>query len=119
MHSKAHTAPTAPLVLHRTRIHKCAMKRFGINGQMLNKLFLIVIYNFSLVKAAVNAAPVYKFRNGVNKMLQYFLFSMAKGRTKNIAHLSIAEGSSFCSLDRCIYDCKLGNEKKRFNPSAL
>jgi hypothetical protein len=58
MHSKAHIAQTAPLVFHRTRIHKCAMKTFGINGQMLNKLFFIVIYRFSLVKAAVNAAPI-------------------------------------------------------------
>jgi hypothetical protein len=38
---------------------------------------------------------------------------MAKGGTKTIAHLSIAEGSSFWSLDRRIYDCKLHNEKKK------
>ncbi len=37
---------------------------------------------------------------------------MVKGGTKTIAHLSIAEGSSFWSLDRRIYDCKLRNEKK-------
>ncbi len=59
---------------------------------MLNKLFLIVIYHFSLVKAAVKAAPVCKFHNGVNKMPQFLLFSMAKGGTKNITHLSIADG---------------------------
>ncbi len=43
---------------------------------------------------------------------------MAKGVTKTIAQMSIAEGSSFWSLDRRIYDCKLRNEKKRFNPSG-
>jgi hypothetical protein len=29
------------------------MKKFGINGQWRNKLFLIVIHHFSLVKAAM------------------------------------------------------------------
>jgi hypothetical protein len=43
------------------------MKKFGINSQMRNKLFLIVIYRFRLVKAAMNAAHVCKSRNGVNK----------------------------------------------------
>jgi hypothetical protein len=56
MRSKAHTALTAPLVLHRT------MKKLYINGQWRKKLFLIVIYRFSLVKAAVNAPRVCKFR---------------------------------------------------------
>ncbi len=88
------------------------MKKFGINGQMQNKLFLIVIYRFSLVKAAMTDAWVCKLRHGVNKMPQFLLFSFAKGGTKTIAHLSIAEGSSFWSLDRLIYDCKLQNEKK-------
>jgi hypothetical protein len=37
---------------------------------------------------------------------------MAKGGTNTIAHLSIAEESSFWSLDRGIYNCKLRNEKK-------
>jgi hypothetical protein len=95
MRSKAHPAPNVPLVLHRTRSHKCAMKQFGINGQMRNESFLFVIYCFSLVKAAMNAACVSKLRNGVNKMPQFPLFSMAKGRTNTIVHLSIAEGSSF------------------------
>jgi hypothetical protein len=60
MRSKAHTDPTAPLVLHRTGIDKCAMKKFGINGQLRNKLFLIVIRRFSLVKAAMNAPRISK-----------------------------------------------------------
>jgi hypothetical protein len=71
-------------------------KKIIINSQMRNKPFLIVIYRSSLVKAAMNAARLCKLRNGVNKETpQFLLFSMAKGRTKTIAHLSIAEGSSF------------------------
>ncbi len=94
MPSKAHTAVSAPLVLHHTRIYKRAMKKIIINGQMLNKYFLIVIYHSSLVKAAMNAALVCKLLNGVKTMPQFHLFSLAKGGTKTIAHL-IAEGSSF------------------------
>ncbi len=37
---------------------------------MQKKLFLIVIYRFSFVKAAMNAARIYKLRNGVNKTPQ-------------------------------------------------
>ncbi len=74
MRSKAHTALTAPLVLHHTRIYKCAMKKIITNGQMRNKPLLIVIYRSSLVKAAMNAARVCKLRNGVNKTPQFLLF---------------------------------------------
>jgi hypothetical protein len=81
------------------------MKKIIINGQMRNIPFLIVIYHSSLVKAAMNAACVCKLHNGVNKRSQFLLFSMAKGGTKTIAHLSIVEGLSFRSLDRRIYDC--------------
>jgi hypothetical protein len=48
----------------------------------------------------------------LTKRLHYFHFSIAKGGTKTIGHLPIAEGLSFRSLDRCIYDCKRRNEKK-------
>ncbi len=96
MRSKAHNVLIAPLVLHPSRIYKCAMKKIIINGQMQNKPFLIVIYRSSLVKAAMNAVRVCKLRNDViitPQFLQFLLFSMAKGGTKTIAHLSIAEGS--------------------------
>jgi hypothetical protein len=79
MRSKAHTALTAPLVLHHTRIYKCAMIKIIFNGQMRNKLFLIVIYHSSLVKGAMNAARVCRLRNGVKKTPNFLLFSMAKG----------------------------------------
>jgi hypothetical protein len=62
----------------------------------------IVIHRFSLVKAAMNAPRICKLRNVVNKTPQFLLFSTAKGGTKTIAHLSIAEGSSFLSLGRRI-----------------
>ncbi len=39
MRSKAHTTVTAPLVLYHTRIYKCAMKKFGFNGQCVMNLF--------------------------------------------------------------------------------
>jgi hypothetical protein len=79
MRSKVHTALTAPLVLHRTRIYKRAMKKIIFNGQRRNKHFLIVIYHSSLEKGAMNAACLCKLLNGVKKMPQFLLFSMAKG----------------------------------------
>ncbi len=95
MRSKAHTTLTVLMVLHHTRIYKRAMNKFIINGQMRNKLFLIVIYHSSLVNVALNAARVCKLCNGVKKTTQFLLISLAKGGTKTIANLSIAEGSSF------------------------
>jgi hypothetical protein len=78
MRSKAHTALTAPLVLHHTRIYKRAMKKIIINGQRRNKHFLIVIYHSSLVKGAMNAACLCKLRNGVKKRLNFFFFQWPK-----------------------------------------
>ncbi len=78
MRSKAHTALTAPLVLHRTRIYKCAMNKIIINGQRRNEHFLIVIYHSSLVKVAMNAARLCKMRNGVKKRLNFFFFQWPK-----------------------------------------
>jgi hypothetical protein len=68
------------------------MKKFCFNGQMRNEPFLIVIYHSTLVKGAMNAARICKLCNGVKKNPQFLLFSQAKGGTKTIAHLSIAEG---------------------------
>jgi hypothetical protein len=78
MRSKAHSALTAPLVLHRTRIYKRAMKKIIFNGQRRNKHFLIVIYHSSLVKGAMNAARLCKLRNGVKKRLNFFYFQWKK-----------------------------------------
>jgi hypothetical protein len=80
--SKAHTALTAPLVFNHTRIHKCAMKKFGFNGQLGNEPFLIVIYHSSLVKGAMNAARVCKFLNGVKKRLNFFFFHRPKAEQR-------------------------------------
>ena len=66
---------TAPLVLHHTRIYKCAMKKPGFNSQMRNEPFFIVIYHFSLVwmlRAFVNCAMVLK------KRLSFFNFQWSK-----------------------------------------
>ncbi len=78
MRSKAHTALNVPLVLHHTRIYKCAMKKIIFNGQMWNELFLIVIYQSSLVKGTMNAARVCKLRNGVKKTHKFLLFQWPK-----------------------------------------
>ncbi len=78
MRSKAHSALTAPLVLHHTRIYKCARKKSGFNSQMRNEPFLIVIYHSSLVKGAMNAARLCKLRNGVKKRLSFFYFQWQK-----------------------------------------
>jgi hypothetical protein len=67
------------LVLHNTRIYKCAMKKIIFNGQRRNKQSLIVIYHSSLVKGAMNAARHCKLRNGFKKTPQFLLFSMEKG----------------------------------------
>ncbi len=58
------------------------MKKFIINGQMRNKLYLIVIYRFSLVKAAMNAVGVCKLRNGVKKRLSFFFFQLPKAEQR-------------------------------------
>jgi hypothetical protein len=92
MRSKAHTALTAPLVLHHTRIYKRGMKKIIINGRMGNTHFLIVIYHSSLVKATMNAVNCAMM---LKKCLDFLLFSQAKGGTKTLTHLSIAEGLSF------------------------
>jgi len=55
------------------------MKKIIFNGQRRNKHFLIIIYHSSLVKGAMNAARLFKLRNGVKKTPQFLLFSMEKG----------------------------------------
>ncbi len=79
MRNKAHSALTAPLVLHPTRVYKCAMEKFVFNCQMRNEPFLIFIYHSLLVKGTMNAARVCTLRNGVKKTPQFLIFSMAKG----------------------------------------
>jgi hypothetical protein len=76
LRSKAHTALTAPLVLHHTRIYKRAMKKIIFNGQMRNKHILIVIYHSSLVKAGRNSGQ--KAQKGPQKKI-----SGRKGAAEN------------------------------------
>jgi hypothetical protein len=65
------------------------MKKNGINCQLGNKLFLIVIFHFSLVKAPMNAPHLCKLRNdcltGIGhdemvfeKRLHFFIFQLPK-----------------------------------------
>ena len=88
MRSKAHTALTAPLVLRCTRLDKCAMKKFGINGELRNKLFLIIIHRSSLVKAAMNAPRICKMRNGVSKTPSISSFFNCQRRNEYSPELS-------------------------------
>jgi hypothetical protein len=85
LRSKAHTAPTALLVLHRTKIGKCAIKIFGINCQLWNKLF----HRHSLVKAAMNDQHLCKLRKEcltgichgamvLTKRLYFLIFQLSK-----------------------------------------
>jgi hypothetical protein len=90
MRRKAHSALTAPLVLHHTRIYKCAMKKFGFNCQMQNEPFLIVIYHSSLVKGAMNAARVCKLRNGVKKNASISFIFNGQRWTKCAMNISTA-----------------------------
>jgi hypothetical protein len=92
MCSKAHNAPTAPLVLHHTRTDKCAIKKNCINGHLRNKLYFDFHLSFSLVKIIMNAPRICKLPNDLKKIASISSFSIAKGGTKTIAHLSVAEG---------------------------
>jgi hypothetical protein len=58
----AHTAQAAPFVLHRTRIGKGGMKKFGINFQRRRELFFIVTFHFSIGKFTMNAPRFWKLR---------------------------------------------------------
>jgi hypothetical protein len=86
MSSKAHTALTAPLVLHRTRIEKNATKKFIINGQWRNKLFLIIINRFSLGKTAINAPRVCKLRQNCLTVIDQCAMVL---KTPQFLHFSI------------------------------
>jgi hypothetical protein len=84
--------------------------------------FFIVLFHSSIGESGMNVQRLCKLRkrpsyrwpwgNGFNKTATFLNFPIAKGGTRTIAHLLIAEGWSFRSLDRRIYDCKLRNEKK-------
>jgi hypothetical protein len=52
-------------------------------------IYYIVIYRFSFVKAAMNAAHVCKLRSGVNKTPQFMRYSMAKRWGKTIGHSAL------------------------------
>jgi hypothetical protein len=89
MRSKLHTALTAPLVLHRTKLDKCAMKKFSIKAKLCNKLFLVVIHRFSLVKAAMNALAFVKCAMVGAKCPQFLLFPTAQVRNEYLFSAAI------------------------------
>jgi hypothetical protein len=54
----------------------------------------------------------WQWRNGDSKTPPFLHFPIVKAGAKTIGHLPIAEGLSFRSLDRHIYDYKLRKKKK-------
>jgi hypothetical protein len=98
MRSKAHNALIASLVLHHTRLYKCAMKKLGFNCQMRKEPFLIVIYHSSLVKGAMNAGRVCKLRNGVKKKTSISSFFTGQRRNKDHSALVSCGGIEFFQL---------------------
>jgi hypothetical protein len=78
------------LVLHNTRIYKCAMKKIIFNGQRRNKHFFIVIYHSSLVIGAMNAARLCKLRNDLKKNTSISSIFNGKRWTKCAVNISAA-----------------------------
>jgi hypothetical protein len=69
------------------------MKKFGFNGQMRNEPFLIVIYHYSLVKAAVNGLHICKLRRDC-------LTGTGHGATVFVALLEYATTSHHCQKSK-------------------
>jgi hypothetical protein len=69
--NKAHTALTAPYVLHRTRIGKCEIKKY-VSIANCGISFFIAIFHFSLVKAAMNATHLLKTVSPAMARAQWF-----------------------------------------------
>jgi hypothetical protein len=65
------------------------MKKFGINGQLRNKLFFIFVHRSSIVKAAMNAPRICKIRN------QFLLFSIAKAEQRPLGTCQLRRGGVF------------------------
>ncbi len=103
--SKAHTASTAPLVLHGTRIGKGAMKNFvsignfGINFYWLSSfLFHFFTSLCWMIRTFVNCAKDCLTGIGYGAMVlkttSISSFSNCQRRNKDLAHLTITEGLS-------------------------
>ncbi len=119
MPSKAHTTLTtltAPLVLHYTRIDKCAMKTSVSMANCRINFFWSSSFVFHLQK------PIWKLSAFINcamvltKRLYFFFFSTAKGGTKTIAQCTLVScgGVEFLKLIyRRIYNRKSQNKKNQ------
>jgi hypothetical protein len=55
---------------------------------------------------------MHRIGRGAMKLTKRLHFPIAQGGTRTTGHLQVAEGLSFQSLERRIYDCKLRNKKK-------
>jgi hypothetical protein len=89
------------------------MKKLGFNGQLRNKIFLIVIHRFQLVNAAMNALGICKMCNGVRKnALNFFFFQLSKCAMNISAGLSEVGGRADFLKDRraSLFNDSLSNE---------
>jgi hypothetical protein len=84
-------------------MNKCAMKEFGINCQLWNKLFLVVVFHFPLVKAAMNALPFSKslkdYLIGIGhgtmvltKRFHFFIFQLPKAEQRPLHTCQLRRG---------------------------
>ncbi len=105
------------------------MNKFGINCLVRSKHFFIVIFNFLLVKAAMNVPHPCKLSKDCLTSISHGAIVLTKASTssfsncqrRNKDHCALANyggGLSFRSLDKHIYDCKFRNDKKYLYLSA-
>jgi hypothetical protein len=60
----------------------------------------------------LNELRMHKIGRGAMELAKRLHFLIAQGGTRTIGHVPVAEGLSFQSLERRIYDRKLRNKKK-------
>ncbi len=82
MRSKAHTALTAPLVLHRTKLDKCAKKSSLSMANCGINFFLLSSIVFHLWKPQWTLCAFVKCAMVLAKRPQFLLFSTAQARNE-------------------------------------
>ncbi len=95
LQSKAHTAPTAPLILHRTRNGKCALKLLGISCQCRNEHVLIVINRFHLWKPRWMLHVFVNWAIVLIKLLHFLIFQLPKVEQRPLHTCQLWRGRVF------------------------
>jgi hypothetical protein len=90
------------------------MKKSGINCQLRSQIFLIVIFYFLLVNAAMSAPHICKFHKSCLIGIAHGIMVLTNVKTPLFLHFPIAKGETGTYIGiRHIYNCKLRNEKKK------